>query len=59
MTICTRAPNRKTTSEITSSFDYSLSFPECGVTFKNTIVSELILSANETMFCEVLAKYDY
>jgi len=40
--------NRKTTSEITSFFDYYLSFLECGVTIKNTIFSELTVSANET-----------
>ena len=51
--------NRKTTSVITPFFDYYLSYPERGVTFKNTLVSELTVSANETNFCDVLAKYDY
>jgi len=33
--------NRKTMSEITSFFDYYLSYSERGVTFKSPIVSEL------------------
>lgn len=59
MTICPRGPIVKPRAKLLNSLIIIPRFLIMRVTFKNTIFSGLMVSENETKFCEVLAKYDY